>query len=280
MMKEINLNQIAAMNMIYQRYSFDYFLDSLDRLEIDNFEIWTGAPHLNNFVSSLSDASIVRKKVEERGKKIVCLTPEQCLYPYNIAAADEGLRDLSLEYFLKYIDMTAQLGCEKMLCCAGWGTYDDKFEDSWKRSVDCLNVMVERAKRAGVILAFEILCPNESNLVNDFNSVKRIMNEIKAPEFQLCIDTVPIRLNGESIEQYFDEFGKRICHIHITDGNPTGHIPTGLGEHPIGHYIKILEKNDYEKFITLEIGNGAWYPNPEEATKISFDTIKKYLKNN
>ena len=48
----IRMEQFAAMNMIYNRHSFSFFLDSLERLEIENLELWTGAPHLNNFISS------------------------------------------------------------------------------------------------------------------------------------------------------------------------------------------------------------------------------------
>lgn len=65
-MKQLTIDRFAAMNMVYQRYSFESFLDSLDRLEINNFELWTGAPHLNNLVESLSDAEKVRKQVEQR----------------------------------------------------------------------------------------------------------------------------------------------------------------------------------------------------------------------
>lgn len=276
-MKQLTIDRFAAMNMVYQRYSFESFLDSLDRLEINNFELWTGAPHLNNLVESLSDAEKVRKQVERRQKRIVCVTPEQCLYPHNIAAVDDGLRKYSLDYFLSYIDMTAQLGCDKMLCCAGWGNYDEDPQLAWNRAVDSLKRMTERAQERGIILAFEILCPSESNLVNDLESTKRMMDEIQSPNFQLCIDTVPIRLSGARVEDFFDTFGKRICHLHLTDGTPTGHLPTGLGDHPITHYLRVIEENDYAGDITLEIGNPAWYPNPEEATKISFETVKNSL---
>ena len=119
-MGKLGLNQLAAMNMVYNRYSFTYFLDSLERMGVKQFELWAGAPHFCNFIQSLSDAGKLRKEVEARGLKIVCLTPEQVLYPHNIASSDKELRQFSLEYFYKYIGQTAELGADKMLCCAGW----------------------------------------------------------------------------------------------------------------------------------------------------------------
>lgn len=43
-MGKLGLNQLAAMNMVYNRYSFTYFLDSLERMGVKQFELWAGAP--------------------------------------------------------------------------------------------------------------------------------------------------------------------------------------------------------------------------------------------
>ena len=69
----ISLQQFAAMNMVYNRYSFSYFLDSMQRLNVSNFELWTGAPHLNCMFQTMADAASVRKSVRERGLHMVCL---------------------------------------------------------------------------------------------------------------------------------------------------------------------------------------------------------------
>lgn len=273
----IQLNQFAAMNMVYNRHSFSYFLDSLDRLNINNFELWTGAPHLNHFIDTLSDAAKVRKEVEAREKKIVCVTPEQVMYPHNIAASNKELREWSLEYFLKYIDMTAEVGADKMLCCAGWGDYDGDKEEAWKRSVENLWKMTQRAKQNGIILAFEILQPFESNLVNDLASTKRMMDTIVDDSFKLCVDTVPVRVGGNTLQEFFDEFGERICHVHLTDGTPSGHMPCGTGNHDVENYIQTLNNVNYDKYITLEIGDTSWCVEPERATRIGFDTVKSII---
>ncbi len=276
-MHTIELNQFAAMNMIYNRHSFAYFLDSLERLEIRNFELWTGAPHLCHLFSSLADAQKVRREVLRRDLKIVCVTPEQVMYPYNIAAADQGLRSASLEYFYKYIDMTAELGVDKMLCCAGWGDYQDDTSEAWKRSVDGLQKMNRRAEQAGIILAFEILCPFESNLVNNLETTERMMQEITSDSFRLCVDTVPVRLGQNTLDEFFSIFGGRICHVHLTDGTPTGHVPFGTGSHPLKEHLEALSKYNYDGFITLEIGDTSWSAKPEQATRIGFESVKQLL---
>lgn len=89
--------------------------------------------------------------------------------------------------------------------------------------MDALGEMTLHAEKAGVTLAFEILQPTESNLVHDFASTKRMMEEIVHPNFQLCVDTVPVRREGKTLVDYFEAFGSRICHLHLTDGTaPSG----------------------------------------------------------
>ena len=49
-MGKIGRSQLAAMNMVYNRYSFTYFLDSLERMGVGQFELWAGAPHFCHFI--------------------------------------------------------------------------------------------------------------------------------------------------------------------------------------------------------------------------------------
>lgn len=277
-MEKLRLEQFAAMNMIYNRYSFDYFLESMERLQIQNFELWTGAPHLNHFIYSQSDVSAVRQKVDERKMKIVCVTPEQVMYPHNIAAADGELREFSVQYFLRYIEMTAELGADRMLCCAGWGNYDEPVQQAFSRSVASLERLVRRAEQEGIELAFEILCPFESNLVYNLETTRKMMEQIDSPAFRLCVDTVPVRLGGNSLQEFFAEFGSRICHVHLTDGAPTGHVPLGEGTHPVQEYLETLETYGYEGYVTLEIGDTSRAAEPEKATETGFQTLRSYFK--
>lgn len=272
------MDRFAAMNMVYQKYSLDYFFESMKRLDVKNFELWTGSPHLFCMTPSLADVSAIREKVREYGMHIVCVTPEQVMYPYNIASPDAQFRRESIEYFIRYIHNTAELGADKLLCCAGWGNYDEDKEEAWKRSVESLQIMTAYAEKEGVRLAFEILGPQESNLVHDFESTRRMMSEIRSENFTLCVDTVPVRVEGRRLEDYFEEFGSRISHFHLTDGTPAGHVPCGTGEHPVSEYLDVLQRYGYSGYITLEIGDTGCCTDPEKATRTGFETVRNLCR--
>ena len=276
-MKTIESKQLAGMNMHYQRYSFQCFLDSVERIGIKNFELWAGAPHFCNLFNSLFNVKYVKREVRKRGLNIVCVTPEQVLYPYNIAAADSDLRKASIEYFLSYIRATAELEADKLLCCSGWGNYDEDREEAWKRAVDALETMCIEAQKNNVVLAFEILGPQETNLVYSLETTKRMMDEISSTAFKLCVDTVPIRVDGHTLETFFEAFGDRIVHVHLTDGKPEGHMVYGDGDHSLTQHLDALSRFDYSGYITLEIADFGTYVQPEESMRRGYQYVKRHM---
>lgn len=200
----------------------------------------------------------------DRGLTIACVTPEQCIYPYNIASAQDDFRQASVDYFCGWIRQAAELEAPKMLCGPGWGLLDQPVEQAWRYAVDSLEKMTREAQKRGVTLAFEILLPNESNLVNDLASTCRMMKEIDDPHLMCCIDTVPVCREGKTLEDYFAALGQRIVHIHLNDGTPTGHLTWGDGDQPLREHLDTLERWDYAGAITLELGAGRYYQQPEE----------------
>ena len=84
-MFELKRSQIAGMNLSYRYFSFDYFLDSMERIGFQSVEIWGASPHF--YVPDLtpSDIRAAAKKIKDHGLRIVCFTPEQCLSLIHIS---------------------------------------------------------------------------------------------------------------------------------------------------------------------------------------------------
>ena len=71
-MFELKRSQIAGMNLSYRYFSFDYFLDSMERIGFQSVEIWGASPHF--YVPDLtpSDIRAAAKKIKDHGLRIVC----------------------------------------------------------------------------------------------------------------------------------------------------------------------------------------------------------------
>ena len=82
---KIQKRQIAGMNLVYKFYSFDYFLDAMERLGYESIELLPNAPHFYVPDLSASDMSAIRQKIHDHHLTTICYTPDQCSYPVNIS---------------------------------------------------------------------------------------------------------------------------------------------------------------------------------------------------
>ena len=95
----IRRSQIASMNIQYRYFPLERFLDDTVAAGIENIELWGAAPFFHLEDMTYLQVKEVRHKIESRGLRLVCLTPEQCVYPINLAAADPQERFCSLKFF-------------------------------------------------------------------------------------------------------------------------------------------------------------------------------------
>ena len=87
-MSKITASNFAAMTVSYQQYSYDYTLNSLHQIGIENIDFWGGTPHYYRFDHSDNEArrflKELKRKAQDLGMKYVVYTPETLAYPYSI----------------------------------------------------------------------------------------------------------------------------------------------------------------------------------------------------
>lgn len=256
-------DKLCGMNMNFQYFTFDYFLETMDELKIKNLEIWAGAPHL--YVEDMSEKNILelKKKIDERGMKTVFFTPEGLFYPYNLASENEVLRRRTIEFYKKNMYAATLLGAEKMLFVAGRGFYNKDTEKAWELSRNSIVELVSEAEKAGIELVLEPLQYEEANIVYNLKTLEKMMAEINSSKLTTMIDTVQMVSAGDCMDAYFKTFGKKVSHVHLTEGNPTGHLTWGDGNLPLKEFLTDLLKHKYENYLTLEIG--PYLTNPKQA---------------
>jgi|SRR5699024_5658357 len=268
--------KIAGMNYHYVRFPFSYFLDSMVHFGVKNIEIWGGAPHFYIDDSSLQDVYKLKKEIKKRNLNIVCLTPEQCSYPINIASKDDYMRERSMRYFEKSIMIANELEVPYVLITPGWGYFNESKTESWKRSVNALERLANCAKGFGLKIVLEPLKPTESNLINDSYTLKKMVSEVNSPYLKAMIDTNPMALMGESLDDYFKLLKDDLVHIHFVDG-PDGHLAWGEGSLPLNDYIKELQNNEYNGYLTLELTSSRYYLHPNIAMDKTLKNLASYI---
>lgn len=276
-MKWIKREQIAGMNIHYRFYSLEYFLQSQQKAGFKTIELWAGSPHF--FLSNMEydDCHRVRKMVRAYNLEVKVITPENCSVPYQFAASDAELYRRSFDYFRKGLDAGEELGCELMAVHSGRGNLNEDREEAWKRGRDMLARLAEYAQKKGITLAMEALRPDETNLATTVHDVKRMVSEIHHPNFKAMIDTCPMSVAGESLQQWFDLLGTDIVHMHFVDGTPYGHLIWGDGDRDLKGWLKTLHDNGYHGLLTQEITAANYYQKPREADSRNFSMFKPYI---
>ena len=284
-MNKISMQNISVMSVQYWHYSFDYFLDSMEKCGLHNIELWTGAPHyyLGHYDTpqeAKKQRQFLFKKIKDRGMSVIMITPEQLNYPINIAGRDPLYREKSIQYLKQYIDAACDFECSNVFTTSGWGLLDEPREEAWQRSVSSLKILSAYAHARGVNLIIEQLQPYESNLLTTCDDMVRMLNEVDSPALQCCVDLVAMAVVEDSLSDFFTKVGERIRHVHFADGNPSGHYICGDGNLPLQDYIHILEQNNYDGYLTLEINDAIYWDDPHRSIAQSAAYLRRILPEN
>jgi len=277
-MSKINRSQLTGMNFHYLHYPFEYFLDAMEKFQFQKIELWGAAPHCYVEDMNLSDVQQIKQEIEKRSLEVICFTPEQCMYPINLAAKETVMRERSISYFKKSIDVANQLEAPMVLVTAGWGYRNEERSEALNRARDSLERLSAYAEKKGILLALEPLQKVESNLICTLADLKEMLNSISSPFLKGMLDTIPLAVEKEDLSSYFKELKDDFVHIHFIDGNPTGHLAWGDGDLPLENYIATLAEYQYDGALTLEFTSAQYLQNPNAAIEKSLRTLDPYLK--
>ena len=277
-MKHMNRNQIAIMNIQYKYFPLTRFLDDAVINDVKNIELWGAAPHFHLEDMTYQEISVIHREIESRNLKLVCFTPEQCVYPINLAAPSPAARRRSVRFFEDSIRAAGELGCNKVLVTSGTGYFDGSdYYDAWNWSVQNLQGLGEFAKHCGVTLALEVLRRDESNLVYDLTTLRKMLGEINQDSMGGMIDTIPMALAGEHPSQYLEALGEKLVHVHFIDGAPRGHLAWGDGVLDMEQYLKEFDSFGYKGFLSLEITDGRYFMEPSKSVEQSIRRLYSVL---
>lgn len=274
-MTGIQMDQIAAMNISFQFFSLDYFLDSIAKIGFSNVDLWTGYPHLLLDEDFERRCRAVRKKCDDQNLKVANVTPKVIGWPLNIADAEEKIRTNAITYLKRAVDAADILGAPSLQLVPGSGLYDQPKTDAWSRAREALCVVADYAGRAGKQLALEAVQIVETNLVTDKSTLFQMISQVDSPYLGAVVDTTHMVKNGETLDDYFDLLGDKIRRVHL---NETDQLPWGEGHAPLQVYLNQLNRHHYQGPISIEICSKPHYLHPYAAMKNTYDFVADALR--
>ena len=270
--------QLIGANFSFQHHPFRWTAEKLSGMGFQQMEFWGVAPHLDLFHDSRAQLAEVKAILGDNGLSVRCFTPEQVLYPVNIASGDRAYREASVGRFLRAADICAELGAKYLFLTPGRGFECESRDTAFAHSVESINRIVAHAASLGVSCLLEPLQRVESNIVTNAGELYALWCALEGAHVDVVLDLVAMATAGDSVAGYVERFGKRIAHVHVVDGTPAGHLAWGDGTLPLGDHLAELAAHGFAGTLTFEpFGNGSYALDPVSTWRRCLDAIAPHL---
>ena len=277
-MARIKRSQLVAMNQHYRRFSLDYFLDCQEKVGFRNIELWCGASHFYIDAQGYEDPSSLKRKLKDRDLQIVSVTTPSIAYQYQYASQEKEILQKSFCYFRNGIQLASELEADRVVVNSGWGYLNEPSSDSWKRARDHLYMLCEYASECGIICMMESLRSDESNIVNNLQSARKMYDEVGHPSLKMVVDTIATGSAGETLEMWFETFGKELVHMHFLDGDPYVHNIWGDGNTPLEAQLNVMNRYGYTGYLVQEVADEKYFDDPFSADVKNMRVLERFIE--
>ena len=221
--------KFAPMNYHYLRYPIKKFLDKVERSPFNSIDLYCSAPQLNLFDYPLLRLIELKKEIEAHHLSVMAMTPENCVYPVNFCTQDDLTRESSIRYYQRAIDTAQFLDCPCVQISTGFGYFDQPREEGWKYCRESLWTLAQYCEKKDVRLLLEELKVTTTNVLITSKDIAKMLEEIESPSIVGMVDMDQMTYAKETIDDYFDNLGDKLQHIHFND---RGHTVPGDGDFP------------------------------------------------
>lgn len=278
-MTALDPSSLCGMNFHYFRNPLSRFLDDASAIGLSKIEIWGASPHFYIEDEPLEAARRLKDAIRKRELDLTCFTPEQCIYPINLASREDVIRNRSIRYFLDCLNVCVEMESPYLLITPGWGYVNEDAGAAWRRSADSLGLIARHAEKLGIELLLEPLTPTESNVINTAAQLRRMIDDIASPAVKAILDTVAMAVVGDTVDDYIEQVGAELRHVHLIDGDMDGsHLAWGDGSFPLNDYIRDLKAGGYVGALSLEFTSPRYWLDPLPPMRDSMKAVQKTLE--
>jgi sugar phosphate isomerase/epimerase len=172
----------------------------------------------------------------------------------DFADPDQAIRQMTIDFAKRSIDVNVHVGCKNMLIVPGMLSVHHKYhtsrQDDWNRVVESLRIVGEYADLAGVSLLIEPINRYRVALVHTVAQALQMIADISMPNFQLVVDTFHMQMEEiTGIPDAIRQGGKYIKCVHIGDNTRR---PAGLGVFDWKSILLALYDIDFDGPLSYE----------------------------
>ena len=273
--------KLSISTKLYFNYSLEETIKRISKIGYPGVEIWGGRPHAYYRDMNGESISAIKQIIEKTGIEISGFIPAQFGYPTSLCSPVSGIRNDSVEYIKRSIDVSLLLGCKKVSLCPGRTLYGQGYVKGMAQLTASLSELEDYVSKKDVILLLEPAHMYESDLIMTVEEGVRIIEEQKYEHLGIALDTGHCHINKESLVDGLLLLKQKNIpfHIHLDDNNGLSdqHKIPGEGTINFVPFLQTLYETEYDGFLTVELGFD-YTINPDAAAYQSKKNISLILK--
>ena len=148
----------------------------------------------------------------------------------NIATPSPDLRHAVLKRLTKSLVLAGQLDCRLWLFHPGSKTGLSHFypEEDWQLNLESVRALLKVARKEGVEIAIENTPEPFPSLMKSTDDFRRFYEELD-DDIGMVLDVAHANLNNQ-IQDFMEQFSKKIVHVHASDNKGDSDLHMGLGQ--------------------------------------------------
>ncbi|NOY07552.1 MAG: TIM barrel protein [Spirochaetes bacterium] len=259
---------------VYFKYPLTEAIKRISCYGYEGVELWGGRPHAYCDDMTKDRISEVARVIEDHELCISNFIPAQFRYPTNLAAPDQGIREKSISYIKKNIDVAVEVGAPTVSLCPGFSMYGQSLAEAWDCMMMSFGELLEYSKGMRIELILEPGHRDETDLVVTIDDALKVSASF-GNRIGILPDTGHLFINKEPISDVVEKVAGNTHHFHIDDnyGSTDDHLVPGDGGIYFDIFLNNLEKSKYDGFLAVELGY-RYCNDPDSAAKRSLEYLK------
>lgn len=261
---------------MYYRYPLIEALKRIKSFGYDGVEIWGGRPHA--YWEDMTEENIAKLKqgIRKTELNISNFIPAQFRYPTNLASTDPLIREGSVKYIKRNIEIAEKLEAPYISLCPGFSVYGDTVAEAFAAMLRSFEEIIKFSEKMNTKIILEPAHAMETDLVRTAEEGMRVVDYFGKDKMGLCLDTGHLYINKENLSDVVEKVKDYRVHWHFDDnhGLDDSHLVPGEGAIDFAIFLDKLKKTDYDGFLAVELGF-SYTNDPDPAVRRSINFLNK-----
>jgi len=146
-------------------------------------------------------------------------------------------------------------------------------EGAWKRAVELLSSVLDKASQSSLTICLEPLSPKETDFINTVAEGMQMVRQINHPNLKIHLDVKAMCAEATPVPDIIRSVrAEDIGHFHVNDPNLYG---PGMGDVDYAPIANAIKDIGWDKWLSVEVFK--YDPDPETIARKSIEYLRSFF---